>query len=421
MMRPNRKHNSILNSPFVRALINPVQTIIPTATTSASTSSSNGLDSTSIANADQKRTQVEQHESLQTQAANEDELDGTSIEQHLIPTQPPVEVVETKSLGKKRSRSRSVDPDEPVLEWDEREGKRFGVVTRYDPDQLPKELEKYWAQRYRLFSLFDSGCEMDREGWYSVTPENIAAQIAERCRSGVIVDAFCGVGGNAIQFAFTCERVIAFDTSRVRLACAKRNAQIYGVADRITFIHADWVQWTKEYIEQKKKREIAEDDEIEVIFLSPPWGGISYESVGTTNTTDATPQQNKRRRTEPMTELSNVSPSTPVLSTATPATPSAYPLCALAPLHGAELFSLAAQVTPHIAYFLPRNVDLLEVANLSPLKPGEREGGKRERVEIEEEWMSGKLKAVTAYFGDLVVGSGRSDQDEEDDSNGDSS
>lgn len=38
-----------------------------------------------------------------------------------------------------------------------------------------------WAQRYRLFSLFDEGCEMDREGWYSVTPENIAAQIAERC------------------------------------------------------------------------------------------------------------------------------------------------------------------------------------------------------------------------------------------------
>ena len=25
-------------------------------------------------------------------------------------------------------------------------------------------------------------------------------------RSGVIVDAFCGVGGNAIQFAFTCEK-----------------------------------------------------------------------------------------------------------------------------------------------------------------------------------------------------------------------
>jgi trimethylguanosine synthase len=30
--------------------------------------------------------------------------------------------------------------------------------------------------------------------------------IAERCRADTIVDAFCGSGGNAIQFAFTCER-----------------------------------------------------------------------------------------------------------------------------------------------------------------------------------------------------------------------
>lgn len=46
------------------------------------------------------------------------------------------------------------------------------------------------------------------EGWFSVTPEKIAEHIAERCRCDVIVDAFCGVGGNAIQFAFTCERGI---------------------------------------------------------------------------------------------------------------------------------------------------------------------------------------------------------------------
>ena len=49
---------------------------------------------------------------------------------------------------------------------------------------------------------------MDREGWFSVTPEKIAEHIAERCRCDVIVDAFCGVGGNTIQFAFTCERGI---------------------------------------------------------------------------------------------------------------------------------------------------------------------------------------------------------------------
>lgn len=46
------------------------------------------------------------------------------------------------------------------------------------------------------------------EGWFSVTPEKIAEHIADRCRCDVIVDAFCGVGGNTIQFAFTCERGI---------------------------------------------------------------------------------------------------------------------------------------------------------------------------------------------------------------------
>lgn len=54
--------------------------------------------------------------------------------------------------------------------------------------------------------MYESGCLLDDEGWYSVTPERVADQIAERCRCGVILDAFCGVGGNAIAFARTCER-----------------------------------------------------------------------------------------------------------------------------------------------------------------------------------------------------------------------
>ena len=57
-----------------------------------------------------------------------------------------------------------------------------------------------------MFSLYDQGCLLDEEGWYSVTPEAVADQIAERCRCDVILDAFCGVGGNAIAFAKTCER-----------------------------------------------------------------------------------------------------------------------------------------------------------------------------------------------------------------------
>ena len=53
--------------------------------------------------------------------------------------------------------------------------------------------------RYNLFSRFDEGIELDVESWFSVTPEAIAQHIAERCRCDVIIDAFCGVGGNAIQ------------------------------------------------------------------------------------------------------------------------------------------------------------------------------------------------------------------------------
>ena len=47
---------------------------------------------------------------------------------------------------------------------------------------------------------------LSSEGWFSATPEKIAEHLASRCQCDLIVDAFCGVGSNAIQFAHTCER-----------------------------------------------------------------------------------------------------------------------------------------------------------------------------------------------------------------------
>ena len=55
------------------------------------------------------------------------------------------------------------------------------------------------------------------------------------------MDAFAGVGGNAIQFALTCDRVIAVELSAQRLAIAKHNAEVYGVADKIHFICGDFL------------------------------------------------------------------------------------------------------------------------------------------------------------------------------------
>ena len=77
-----------------------------------------------------------------------------------------------------------------------------------------------------------------------------------------MVDAFAGVGGNAIQFAFTCERVIAIDLDADRLALARHNAQVYGVADRIEFVHGDFLALAPR--------------QSDVVFLSPPWGGPEY-------------------------------------------------------------------------------------------------------------------------------------------------
>lgn len=52
-----------------------------------------------------------------------------------------------------------------------RRGRRSGANR---PENLPANLEKYWMQRYSLFSRYDEGIVMDEGAWYSVTPEIIA-------------------------------------------------------------------------------------------------------------------------------------------------------------------------------------------------------------------------------------------------------
>ncbi|KAI0057341.1 S-adenosyl-L-methionine-dependent methyltransferase, partial [Artomyces pyxidatus] len=256
-----------------------------------------------------------------------------------------------------------------------------GLVTYYtEASQVPDHLQKYFSQRTRFFSLYDSGCLLDDEGWYSVTPEAVADQIAERCRCTTILDAFCGVGGNAIAFARTCERVIALDTSPTRLALARHNATVYGVADRIEFILADYLSFARKLASSPSRK-------IDVVFLSPPWGGPSYLSgVDTQDAPEVT--------THPDFSLASVQP-----------------------VHGKELFDLTRLITPNVAYYLPRNTRIQEISSLLDNVDGvDVEGastvaGKKrkrddggERIEIEEEWMGNKLKALTCYFGGLVEG-----------------
>jgi hypothetical protein len=60
----------------------------------------------------------------------------------------------------------------------------------------------FWYQRYYYYSRFDEGIQMDYESWYSVTPEELAKYIANLCVDKIVVDGFCGSGGNAIQVIF---------------------------------------------------------------------------------------------------------------------------------------------------------------------------------------------------------------------------
>nr|KAF6426937.1 trimethylguanosine synthase 1 [Molossus molossus] len=134
------------------------------------------------------------------------------------------------------------------------------------------DLAKYWAQRYRLFSRFDDGIKLDREGWFSVTPEKIAEHIAGRVsesfKCDIVVDAFCGVGGNTIQFALTGKRVIAIDIDPVKIDLARNNAEVYGIADKVEFICGDFLL-------------LAPQLKADVVFLSPPWGGPDYATAET--------------------------------------------------------------------------------------------------------------------------------------------
>ncbi len=221
-------------------------------------------------------------------------------------------------------------------------------------EQDPR-LKKYWAQRYRLFSKFDEGIVIDSpESWFSVTPEKIAKHLAERCRCDVIVDGFCGVGGNSIQFAFTCNRVIAIDIDPVKIAAAKNNAKIYGVEDRIEFIIGDFFNIMPTITTA------------DVVFLSPPWGGIDYLKADK------------------------------------------FDIKTMIPVDGIKVFETALNVTENIAYFLPKTTNVDQLISLAGM------GG---QVEIEQNLLNTKAKTLTAYYGELVHQEEEDMEEDEDDEN----
>ncbi|KRY88098.1 Trimethylguanosine synthase [Trichinella pseudospiralis] len=176
-----------------------------------------------------------------------------------------------------------------------------------------KFLRKYWRRRYDLFSLFDRGIALDRESWYSVTPEKIAKHIARRCKFGTVVDAFCGAGSNAIHFSLAGMKVTAIDIDPEKIKLAKHNAAIYGVQDSIEFLCADFLK-------------IYKNLSADFVFLSPPWGGPEYLNHDV------------------------------------------YDVKRMNRLNGKNIFKRALKISQRIIYFLPRNSSILQILHLA--EPG---------------------------------------------------
>ena len=104
-------------------------------------------------------------------------------------------------------------------------------------EQLPKSL---WLKRLELFSKFDEGVKVDVGSWTECVMERIAKCISKRCKNVKVLDAFCGVGGTAIQLARHCQ-VSALDLDPVKVEYAKHNANVYGVAEKMTFLQGDFL------------------------------------------------------------------------------------------------------------------------------------------------------------------------------------
>lgn len=132
----------------------------------------------------------------------------------------------------------------------------------------------------------------------------------------------------------------------------------------------------------------------DAVFLSPPWGGPAYQNV----------------------ELFDLHSMIPP------------------PLSALEMFRAARAVTPNVVFFLPRNIDISQIAGLptaaaaaaiSDEAAGVLEAGTGtavesitradeggvvgfdETCEVELQFLNGKLKTTTAYFGSDIAGVGK--------------
>jgi trimethylguanosine synthase len=277
-----------------------------------------------------------------------------------------------------------------------------GIVNPH-PDLVEN---KFWAQRKRIFAKFDEGIQLDKESWYSVTPEVIANYTSRRMTMNLsshvsgftVVDAFGGVGGNTIAFCLNdrVDRVVHVDTDLSKIRMAAHNCQVYGIPPhKVMFLHANACHVLKSYKDGRliqsegEERAVKDKDEsaspatvhgytvgsslqllpsaIHAVFLSPPWGGPDVvDEVG---------QNGYGLETIKVEADDETIDGEAILGMAHDAVPSS---------------------SKRVAFYLPRS------ANGKRFAMSAIDAGFRGSVEFEENILNCKLKTISAYLGPLV-------------------
>ena len=234
---------------------------------------------------------------------------------------------------------------------------------------------------------------MTDDAWYGVTHESVARYVLLPCwhttsNSGskiaqhvadsvpqsksIIIDAFCGAGGNTIAFALSgnWKRVYGIEKDAATLACAKHNAEIYGVADKITWFHGDCfeilgaVQSDTATVGALK----AITAQFGVIFASPPWGG---ESSNTSSRHIANGGQGPGYRDAEIFDLDSMEP-----------------------YNFQYLYDSFKKVTSDMILYLPRTSDLRQIA-----KTVDDKDGLNSKTQVVHYCTNSSSRALCTYIG----------------------
>jgi hypothetical protein len=105
---------------------------------------------------------------------------------------------------------------------------------------------------------------LDEEGRYSLSPEPLARFHAGLFEETVVIDAFCGCGGDTVALLQAGHRVLAVEDDPQRLMLARRNVKALGLIDRVRFYGGD---------ARTVVPRLLSGNQGAGLFLDPPWGG----------------------------------------------------------------------------------------------------------------------------------------------------